>query len=317
MDRVIIELLPAHGNHVERRYVFENGQVAIGRSYSNDIILDDPFVSPEHLLIARSNGHFRVIDLASENGTNINGSGVLKDQVGEVHSGDEIIIGKSKLKLLLPDHPVEPAKPMDKLMALRSLLDRKTVAIGFTLLAVAITVGVSYLSAPSDKFWKSTFISLVVGYLFMGFLYSCVVGWIINFKFHNGFFKRHFAVVNTVAFVSIMYSAVNPFLFYWVFNVDVYAFLIYMAMFLMLLGMFWMSLRLTKDISTRGDFMRLASIAICLTIFSAWGADAIDFDFSSKPSFTSHLAPYLGPLTEPMSLDSFLQESGKDLFKAP
>ena len=317
MDRVIVELLPAHGSHVERRYVFENGQVTIGRSYSNDIILDDPFVSPEHLLIARSNGHFNVTDLASENGTKINGRGALKDRVAKIQSGDEILIGKSKFKLLLPDHPVEPAKPMDKFMALRTFVDRKFVAISLTLLTVVAMVASAYLSEPSDKFWKNTFFSLVVGYLFMGFLYSCTIGWIINFKFHKGFFKRHFAVVNTVALVSIVYSVLNPFLLFWVFSVDVSEFLNYMAMFLFLLGMFWLSLRLTKDIPTRRDFIRLASIALSITIFSAWGADAINLDFSSKPSFTSHLSPYLGPLTEAMPLDNFLLESGKELFKEP
>jgi hypothetical protein len=317
MDRVIVELLPAHSNHVERRYVFENGKVTIGRSYSNNIILDDPFVSPEHLLIERRNGYFQVTDLASENGTKINGSGILKDHVGQIQSGDEILIGKSRLKLLLPDHPVAPAKPMGRFMALRSFLDRKIVAIGFTVIALAIMVGVSYLSTPSNKFWKGTVFGLIVGYLFFGVLYSCVIGWIINFKFHKEYFKRHFAVINTMALVSILYSAVSPFMFFWVLDVGLYTFLNYMVMYLLLLGMFWMSLRLTKDIPTRGDFVRLASVTLCLTIFSAWGADAIDLKFSSEPSFTSHLAPYLGPLTEVMSPDSFLLESGKALFKEP
>jgi len=317
MDRVIVELLPAHGYHVERRYVFENGQVTIGRSYSNDIILDDPFVSPEHLLIARSNGHFHVTDLASENGTKINGSGAFKDRVAKIQSGDEILIGKSKFKLLLPDHPVEPAKPMDKFMALRTFVDRKIVAIGLTLLTVVVMVAFSYLSAPSDKFWKSTFFNLVAGYLFMAFFYSCTIGWIINFKFHKGYFKRHFAVVNAAELITILIGALNPFLYFWIFNKGVIQILGYTATFIMTLAMFWVSLRLTKDIPTRGDFVRLASIALSLTILVAWGSGAINLDFSTKAIFSSELAPYLGPLTEAMSLDNFLLESGKELFKEP
>ena len=54
MDRLIIELLPPHGHGVEKRYVFEEGMATIGRSYSNDIILDDPFVSPKHLSVSRN-----------------------------------------------------------------------------------------------------------------------------------------------------------------------------------------------------------------------------------------------------------------------
>ena len=78
MGRLIIELLHPHDQNVESRYVFDEGKASIGRSYANDIILDDPFVSPKHLTVSHNGAGLFVTDLTSENGTRINGSGVLK-----------------------------------------------------------------------------------------------------------------------------------------------------------------------------------------------------------------------------------------------
>jgi hypothetical protein len=63
-----IEVLDAK-DRVTARFAVDTWPVTIGRAYTNGVILDDPFVSPEHVSIAQDeNGRLHVTDLNSVNG---------------------------------------------------------------------------------------------------------------------------------------------------------------------------------------------------------------------------------------------------------
>ena len=64
-------------------------QIHIGRSKKNDIVLNESYVSRNHLLITAENGRIRIEDLESTYGTYLNGSPVKKAML---KSGDEIDI---------------------------------------------------------------------------------------------------------------------------------------------------------------------------------------------------------------------------------
>ncbi|WP_342381793.1 FHA domain-containing protein [Myxococcus stipitatus] len=69
MDEVIfVEVV--EGDSVHARHRLERFPATVGRAYSNDVILDDPKVSPEHLRIERrEDGVLVVRDAGSHNGT--------------------------------------------------------------------------------------------------------------------------------------------------------------------------------------------------------------------------------------------------------
>lgn len=69
----------------------------VGRARTNDIVLDDAFVSAEHALLTRRNGAWYLRDRGSTNGTAVNDRRVS----GEVRlsDGDVIAIGDVRLKL--------------------------------------------------------------------------------------------------------------------------------------------------------------------------------------------------------------------------
>ena len=56
--------------------------LTLGRSESSDLPLDDPFVSTEHVRIARRGQYFYVEDLGSTNGTFVNEKQVREAQLG-------------------------------------------------------------------------------------------------------------------------------------------------------------------------------------------------------------------------------------------
>ncbi len=69
MDEVIwVEVLSRH-RHVMSRHRCTGSVVRIGRAYTNDVVIDDPFVAPEHVRILRDgSGALAVEDLGTRNG---------------------------------------------------------------------------------------------------------------------------------------------------------------------------------------------------------------------------------------------------------
>jgi pSer/pThr/pTyr-binding forkhead associated (FHA) protein len=61
---------------IGRTFYLDQPVVSIGRLASNDICLEDPFVSRHHCLIRKEAGQYVIEDLSSANGTYVNGERV-------------------------------------------------------------------------------------------------------------------------------------------------------------------------------------------------------------------------------------------------
>ncbi|MBU4254840.1 MAG: FHA domain-containing protein [Acidobacteria bacterium] len=83
---------------IRRSLEIRRSRTRIGRSTDNDLVIDDPEISSHHLEIVAAGGAFLVRDLGSSNGTFVNGR-----PVGEqaLQSGDEIVLGKTSLRLVI------------------------------------------------------------------------------------------------------------------------------------------------------------------------------------------------------------------------
>ena len=81
-------------------------EISIGKSPHNRIILDDPTVSASHAIVHRrsdqSGQWFTILDLASRNGTYVNGES-LSNRAHQLEHGDRIQIGQVLLTFRLPD----------------------------------------------------------------------------------------------------------------------------------------------------------------------------------------------------------------------
>jgi pSer/pThr/pTyr-binding forkhead associated (FHA) protein len=64
--------------------------ITIGRAPLNHIVIDQPTVSAQHAILARFGDSYRLEDLSSTNGTQING---VRVNIAEVKDGDKILFG--------------------------------------------------------------------------------------------------------------------------------------------------------------------------------------------------------------------------------
>jgi len=64
--------------------------IRIGRAPSNDVVIDDPTVSAQHASLTKAPSGYRLKDLGSTNGTQIDGISITD---AELHDGNEIRFG--------------------------------------------------------------------------------------------------------------------------------------------------------------------------------------------------------------------------------
>jgi len=78
-------------------------QISVGRGTGNDLVLDDPRASGQHLRIGWRGAVAVAVDLGSTNGTWHNGHGVREARLAD---GDRLRVGRT---VLVVDLPADPA----------------------------------------------------------------------------------------------------------------------------------------------------------------------------------------------------------------
>ena len=90
-------LVVKRGPNAGSRFALGTGQTTIGRHPESDIFLDDVTVSRRHAEIYHNDTSFTVTDVGSLNGTYLNRERI---ENADLHSGDEVQIGKFRLVFL-------------------------------------------------------------------------------------------------------------------------------------------------------------------------------------------------------------------------
>jgi pSer/pThr/pTyr-binding forkhead associated (FHA) protein len=81
----------------------------IGRDDTNQVTIDDEALSKRHAKIVYANGSFWIEDLASSNGTFVNGERVVSRS--GLRDGDLLRLGLLILRFSFTEHTAAPEKP--------------------------------------------------------------------------------------------------------------------------------------------------------------------------------------------------------------
>jgi MoxR-like ATPase len=100
-----MKLVFTTGSHAGRDYVREQGRFLVGRGSDADCVLDDGLASNHHAEIVGHNGNWRLADLDSSNGTEVNGATVMTHTLRD---GDVVTIGETTFTVLLSEDAEAP-----------------------------------------------------------------------------------------------------------------------------------------------------------------------------------------------------------------
>ena len=100
MDSPLPELLVTAGTLKGRRFTVPDSGLRLGRSSSCEMSVSDPALSRNHCLFEVREGALWITDLASANGTQVNGD-ELGDKSCRLAPGDMILAGDTEIKVVL------------------------------------------------------------------------------------------------------------------------------------------------------------------------------------------------------------------------
>lgn len=143
-DQVIVEILDARGG-VRSRARLDHFPAGIGRSFTNDVIIDDPYACPQHLqLVREEDGTLVVVDTGSVNGTSEAGQRQNLARV-VVRPGLQLRIGRTQIRFRDPTQPVAATIPDKGVNAERGLLGRPISAIVVSVVTVVMFTVLAWL----------------------------------------------------------------------------------------------------------------------------------------------------------------------------
>jgi len=96
-DCLVVIYAPS-SNQLGKRFSLGEGKVRIGRGMENDVVLNSDSVSRRHARIELRGGGYRVVDMASTNGTYVNDE--LVDEV-VLRDGDQLKVGRTIFKFIV------------------------------------------------------------------------------------------------------------------------------------------------------------------------------------------------------------------------
>ena len=148
---LVLEVVDPRGR-VRQRIRLGAGPLTIGRSYQNDLILDDPYIDPSHLRIDPTDaGDWVVTDLGTKNGTwDARYDRRVTGQL--LQASTELRIGRTTIRAVALDHPVPAAlaDPAHRIGPVRRLAN-PWVALLATALAMAVSTATRYLGSASHQ----------------------------------------------------------------------------------------------------------------------------------------------------------------------
>ena len=98
------------GRH-KGRYIELTGSCYIGRSSSHAIQIEDLLASRDHAVIEQHGSRFFLRDLNSRNGTSLGDAKLLPDRRHELSTGDQVIIGNTRMRFHDGDIPTARSRP--------------------------------------------------------------------------------------------------------------------------------------------------------------------------------------------------------------
>jgi hypothetical protein len=308
MEKVILESIRENG--VRRDYqVFGDLIIRIGRGYDNDFIVADPHASANHCVIRVHEQGFIIEDLASENGTIINGKNKIVGQT-VLHSGDELTIGRTRLRFVSSHHQVPPALPMGDPSPFFTEINRPLKAWLIVLLALALCELVEHQESYKNMAIQK-FISIGIGMVLIVTVWAGIWAFIGRLIKHKANFN---AQLSWSALFFLGMTSFYPLAdhFGYMANSAVVEMITGSVIFAVFLALLVAGhLTIATFISRRHQIIASSVISIVIITFGMVTYYASKSDFDPQPEFYATLLPPYAKLAPSLTVDEFVQKSQK------
>lgn len=313
-ELIIQELSPR--NRVVRTHTFDALPVTIGRGYDNDLILTDAYVCPGHATIDRTENGWQIEDKASKNGVYIKNRKEVVAGNAPLTSGDLLVLGRSRLRVLSTDHPVPESKKIQIPKQARRRYQVPLLAWSLTLVCVLMIVWDFYLDFGDKNLFEDLFQAIVAIMVILGLVFIWSAGWSFvgrvlknrpNFHYH-----LLLAVSGLIVIELSLYA--NNFIGYNTCNAALRELIGTLLPILMIGALFALSIRASTRLP--GMQIHLICAFVVMLFASVFTVAQINSrsKFSSSPEFDAVLYTPWAQVVKSESIDQFM-EANERLFQ--
>lgn len=308
---IIIEEI-SRNHKLLHRHKLSQQKIHIGRDYHNDIILADPHICPSHLSIEQINGQWMIHDNQTVNGSFIENINEKKHSANQhiIHDGDVITLGKSQLRILFTNHPVEPTLAFSPFESLINLMRHPLALLISITLFTLIAAGVFYLNTPKEVNFSQLLVPTIG--MTLGFaLWPAGVALVSHLSKHEARIMTQlgisFAFFNLMWFSDFLKSLAT-------FNTasdSITPLFVVITSIALSFSLFWLNGYVGFHMSTKRRIVVAASMTLLL-----FGGNYL-LQFSKKPEFNprpQYDATIMMPkflITSSSSADDFIKDSNK------
>ena len=311
MARVrIVEILDARG-HVRSRSRIETFPASIGRAFDNDIILDDAYVSPRHLLLVEDDaGMLWVEDGGSKNGTR-RADHAPPEARFAIASGASVHLGRTTLRIFDADHAVPDATPdhrEDKSLA-EEFGRPRTIALTAGTVAVVFAVR-GYLGSTSRDVAENV-VTMPLSLLCLTGIWAGAWALVGRITHAGGRFRAHFGWACAGLVVLTVCSVLLGWIEFAVPSSDA----VTAASVILLASLFAVYLAghvtLASSLAPREALRRTALGFGAVSIVAALVSLTVREQFSETPDYSTALAPVPTALLQTEGIDDFAAQALK------
>ena len=305
---LILEILDRFGK-VRERHKLDQFPIRIGRAYDNDVILDDPYVSPHHLeLLQDGNGHVLMTDLNSENGL-FSLHPLARHDVLSIEDNQRVRVGHTDIRVRSTEFPIrETVIDHVRPSQVHLLFTNMVMLPVFWLLTAAVFLGFYYLQSYREVTFNSLVSQILPLFIFI-FAWSCAWSVVSKIVTHKFYFSYH-AILT--ALVMAGFYLVEPLFEYVEFLFPINGLADYLSLISDLglpMILLYGNLRQSTPLSKRSA--RITAIISTILVIGVLHLIAFVHqpEFNSRPQFSSVLkAPMFAP-SRGESIDQFFADT--------
>ncbi|MEH6625126.1 MAG: FHA domain-containing protein [Motiliproteus sp.] len=286
---LIVEIVGRSGTVLERHF-FDHLPITLGRSYQNDVVLTDPFVSAFHAQVTEdANGDLVLDDLGSHNGTSYGGV-CLRDRQVVMDAGDKIKLGKSHLRMFSADHVVADALLLSPMEEVFHRIARLWVLLFSLLLLAGLWLFEQHMVQLGD-FNVVNHLNNVLGLFALVLAYGgawALIGRVIR---HDGCFLGHSVIAAMAVFIWHLLENIMQWA---VFNLNGLEWLPYIDLLLagtVLLLLLRSSLFMATHLSRWSAHLTASALPLLLVGFGVFKLISVVDDFKPYPYYSHRLFP--------------------------
>ncbi len=315
MAELIIQKLNPR-NRVVRTYKFSTFPVTIGRGYDNDLILTDAYVCPGHAAIHRTEAGWHIEDKVSKNGIYIQNRKESVAGHASLASGDLLVLGRTRLRVLSADHPVPESKKIQMTKRTRARYPVPLLAWSLTLACVLTIAWDFYLDMGDDNPSEELFHAVIAIMVIMGLVFIWSAGWsfvgrVLKNKPH---FHYHLLLAVSALFATELSLYANTFIGYNTCNAALRDLIGMLSPIIIIGVLFALSIRAATRLPGLQIHLICSLIAVLLAsvfIFAQFNSRG---KFSSSPDFDAVLYTPWAQIVKSESIDQFM-EANERLFQ--